>query len=181
MELRKDAKIMKKRILSLLTALAIMFSAFTTLGVSASALTTNSYNCKTSKTLTVKTGASKGSITFKCTGNSYTKKANTILGTKTYKHTCTAPRMTIKVSPAIDGKSVFFITDATKGTTNTSTLKGLKANTTYKITVSYNYTQHSHCGLSGNWDQFHNIVGNGYDWANGTWKVTGTKNIISIK
>ena len=171
-----------KRLISFLCIISTLLSMISIYSVSASAASVKqSYDCDRSVTFTVKTGAKSPSVKFVCSAAKVTQKKQT--------HQCSrAPLMAINVSPAIDGESFFLIKGLGKNIT--STLR-MKANTTYRVRVSYYVADANRCqckfgdSIYGN---FHNMgVGGmsiyyrGYgsvddDYANGSWYISRVSN-----
>jgi hypothetical protein len=167
-----------KRILSLVLVLAALFSSQLVTGVSAASKTLP-YDCDDTVTMTVKTGSKAASMKLVCKAEKQTQTVNrAIFGKKTYTHTCSvAPKMTIKVSPKVDGKQYFYLQGS--GKSISSTLK-LDKNTTYTIQVSYYRNSCNLCKCSANdLNLFHlgEAVGSAKYYCNGSWQVASSKNL----
>ena len=171
-----------KRILSFVLIFAALLSGKFVTSVSAAAQTIP-YDCDKTVTMTVKTGNKAASMKFVCKADKETKTVNRALfGAKTYTHTCSsAPKMTIKVSPKVDGKQYFYIQGS--GKTISSTLK-LDKNTTYTIQVSYYRNACNLCKCNTNdLNLFHpgEAVGSAKYYCNGSWQVANSSNVNITK
>lgn len=164
---------MKKmiRVFSLLLIVASMFSVQFAMPTSA-ATKTSSYNCDKTVTMTVKTTKKNAKMKFVCKADKKTGSYGAFIK-KTYKHTCrVAPKMVIKVSPAVNGKSVYYLQGS--GKSISSTLKFDKVGT-YTVTVSYFYNKCNECPMGkNNADWFHNYVGDCKDYCDGSWNVSSS-------
>ena len=173
-----------KRILAMLFVVAIAMVSCLAVFASAAgrSFTAGPYDCDVPKTIMVTTGASAAEIYFKCVAKTSTTTItySTLFGTKTkvVKHTCSvAPKMVLKVTDSKNNVKYYFIQG--KGATITSTLK-LSANGSYKINVSYYVNKCNECPMTDSSMNFHNYVAGGDHYADGSWSVTGTKNITSF-
>ena len=152
---------MTKRIFSLTLVVIMLFSMMSSLFISASAAT--SYDCKSTRVITVKTGKSSStpSIKFVCKGDKwaagYRKSDAPIMSLEIYDHTA---------------KTTSWKRITGAGTSISSTLK-LKANRTYTVKVSYLYDKKL------NYD-YEDVV-TGKAWNIGHWYISSTKNISSYK
>ena len=170
-----------KRIVSVFLIVAALLSTQLTMSVSA-ATSTKAYNCDKTITMTVKTGNGKDKPSMRLACNAATEKETWGYGftKKTYTHKCAvAPKMRIKVSPAVNGQNVWYISGC--GRSIASTLK-LDKNKTYTITVSYvKEACNRKCAIStSQMGIFHDgeYVGNGnMAYCNGTWYVKSSKNL----
>lgn len=171
---------MKKKVVCLLMTAILAVSFICSLCVSASAASAiSTFNADNTVTFTVKTGAKSPSIKFTSTAETVSWKVPIFRITKS--HTCAhAPKLVIKVSPAIDGKSYFFVQDFFMTKNISSTLK-MKANTTYTITVTKLLNKDNYCSVKT--DQVgavhvnENIPGHPYTgYCNGTWKMSNINN-----
>lgn len=170
----------KKKIVSLISILLIVATMVGTLSINASAAsvsTSSSFDARKTVSFTVKTGSSSPSIKFTSTAATVSWKVPIFKITK--KHTCAhAPKLVLKVSPAIDGKNYFFVQDFIMTKSVSSTLK-MKKNTTYTISVYRLASKENHC-LVGT-DQVGSVHVNeiisGYTaYCNGTWKMSNITN-----
>ena len=154
---------MKKmtRMISFVMVLVMMFTMISSICCTVSAA--SAYDCKITRTITVKTGNGKTtpSIKFTCKPDKELKN----IGISAF-----APKMSLKIYDHTTGKTTWKrITGYF--TTISSTLK-LEKNKTYTITVSYLYDAKLNKNSA--------IVGGGNGWVNGTWCISSTKNITSL-
>lgn len=167
-----------QRILSFVLIFAALFSGQLAIGASAASKTLP-FDCDDTVTMTVRTGSKAASMKLVCKADKQTETVNrAVFGPKTYKHTCSsAPKMTIKVSPKVNGKQYFYLQGS--GQTISSTLK-LDKNTTYTIQVSYYRGSCNLCKCNATaLNLFHpgEAVGSARYYCNGSWQVTSTKNL----
>lgn len=173
-----------KKLLALTMCIMLLATSLFTINVSA-ATTTKNYNCDNTVTMTVKTGNKSANMKFVCNAKKSSITVNrAFFGKKTYTHTCSkAPKMCIKVTPAVNGKNYYYLQG--KGKSIASTLK-LEKNKTYTIQVSYYKNSCNLCSCdTTSLNLFHagEAVATPRYYANGTWKVSSSKNanITNIK
>lgn len=165
-----------KRVLSMLLILTALCSTQFVTSVSAA---TTRYNCDKTITMQVKTGNKSASMTLVCKAATKSQTVNRVFfGSKTYKHTCSsAPKMTIKVWPKVDGKQYFYLQGW--GKSISSTLK-LNKNTTYTVEISYYRNSCNLCKCSTkDLTIFHagEAVASPRYYCDGTWYVSSIKNL----